>query len=110
MATGDYPGEFEVVVLLAVARLGDDAYGMKIRREIEATTGRNVSVPSVYVTLGRLEKKGWVTSELGEPTEERGGRAKRFYALLPEGAEALETSRQMLEALWQGVELAPYRT
>lgn len=109
MPKGDYPGEFEVVVLLAVARLGDDAYGMTIRREIQETTGRDVSVPAVYVTLDRLEKKGYLASEMGEPTGERGGRAKRFYSLRPEGVEALETSRRMLGALWKGVDLARFR-
>ncbi len=109
MPKGDYPGEFEVMVLLAVARLGDDAYGMTIRREIQEATGRDVSVPSVYVTLNRLEKKGYVESEMGESTGDRGGRAKRYFRLRPEGVDALETSREMLEALWQGVDLAPYR-
>lgn len=97
------------MVLLAVARLGNDAYGMTIRREIHATTGRDVSVPSIYVTLNRLEKKEHLRSEMGESTGERGGRAKRYYSLRPRGIEALETSREMLEALWRGVDLTPYR-
>lgn len=100
MGKGDYLGEFEIVVLLAVARLGDDAYGMTIRMEIEERTGRGVSLGTVYNTLRRLQRKGYLASELGDPTPERGGKAKRFYALEPEGAEALERSRRMFERLW----------
>lgn len=110
MPKGDHPGEFEILVLLAVARLGDAAYGMRIRQEIETTTGREVSVPSVYVTLDRLEKKGMVRSSLGQPTDARGGRAKRFFGLAAEGVKALEASRATMDAMWKGVDLSPYRT
>ena len=110
MPKGEYPGEFEIVVLLAVARLGDDAYGMTIRQEIRETTGRDVSVPGVYVTLNRLEKKGYLASRKGEPGSDRGGRAKRFYTLRREGIDALEASREMFDALWHGVDLAPRRS
>lgn len=103
MARGDYLGEFELVVMLGLARLDDEAYGMTIFEEIHEVTGRDLSIPAVYVTLNRLEKKGYVTSRTGEPTAERGGRAKKFYRLTGEGAQALRASREMLSRLWQGV-------
>ena len=82
-------GEFEALVLAALLRLGDQAYGVAIRREIEDRTGRSPSIGAVYTTLHRLEGKGLVTSRLGEPTPERGGRAKRYFEARPEGREAL---------------------
>jgi PadR family transcriptional regulator PadR len=97
-------GEFEHVVLLAVMRLGDDAYTVAIRDEILACTGRDVSRSSVYITLDRLESKGFLRSQLGDPTPERGGRAKRYYALRPRAIEALKESRKALVALWRGFE------
>jgi len=100
MGKGDYLGEFELVVLLTLARLGDDAYGMRARLEIEETTGRAVSIGAVYATLNRLEEKGLVASDLGEPSAERGGRAKRYFALTVAGAEALERARDMFSRLW----------
>lgn len=100
MGKGQYPGEFELVVMSAVARLGDEAYGMRIRLEIEETTGRDVSIGAVYATLNRLEDKGMVSSEQGEPSSERGGRAKRYFRLEPAGVRALEEARQMFSRLW----------
>jgi PadR family transcriptional regulator len=97
-------GEFEQIVLLAILRLDDDAYAVPIREEILACTGRDVSRGSVYITLDRLETKGFVRSWLGEPTAERGGRAKRYYALRPRGLEALKAGRRALVSLWQGIE------
>src|SRR3954467_11292118 len=76
-------GEFEQVVLLAVLRLGDDAYAVSIRDEIAECTGRDVARGSIYITLDRLETKGYLRSRLADPTPERGGRAKRYYALRP---------------------------
>jgi DNA-binding PadR family transcriptional regulator len=108
MPRGERIGEFEIVVLLAVARLGERAYGMAIRREILDTTGRDVTVPAVYVTLDRLGRKGMLSSSKGEATPERGGRAKRFYALEPEGARALHESRRVMDALWSGVDLSAW--
>jgi PadR family transcriptional regulator PadR len=105
MGKGDFLGEFEQVVLLAVARLDDDAYGVSVRREIERRTGRDVSVGSVYATLSRLEEKGFVTSSEGQPTPRRGGRSRRLFRLLPEGAEALRMVRGMMERLWEDVDL-----
>ncbi len=104
MSTRDYLGEFEQVVLLALMRLGDDAYGVTIRREIEDRTGRSVSLGAIYPTLHRLEAKGYVSSYTGEPTATRGGRAKRHFRLDAEGRTALNRSREMLAALWQGYE------
>lgn len=97
-------GEFEQVVLLAILRLGDDAYAVSIRDEIIRRTGRDVSRGSVYITLDRLETKGYLRSWLADPTPERGGRAKRYYALRPRALEALRESRRALVALWRGLE------
>ena len=100
MGKGQYPGEFELVVMSAIARLGDDAYGMRIRFEIEEATGRDVSIGAVYSTLNRLEDKALVRSRQGEPSSERGGRAKRYFRLEPAGVAALDESRRMFARLW----------
>ncbi len=105
MGTRDYLGEFEVVVLLGLARLDDEAYGMTIQQEIHGVTGRDPSIPSVYVTLNRLEKKGYVTSRTGDSSAERGGRAKKYYRLTESGTEALQLSQSILSRLWDGVPL-----
>lgn len=107
MGKGDYLAEFEQVVLLALARLDTDAYGMSISDEIRDATGREASIPSVYVTLARLQEKGYVSSSTGEPTAKRGGRAKKYFHLEPGGVAALRQSRQMLDQLWAGVHLDP---
>ena len=96
-------GEFEHVVLLAVLRLGDEAYAVAIRDEIEARTGRRVSRGSVYVTLDRLETKGYLKSWFAEPTAERGGRAKRFFRVTGRGLRAVRNTQQALVALWRDV-------
>lgn len=105
MGKGEFLGEFEQVVLLAVVRLGPAAYGLGVRREIERRAGREVTVGAVYTTLARLEDKGFVTSHEGEPAPQRGGRARRLFRVLPEGVRALEASRGMLERMWDGVAL-----
>lgn len=105
MSSRDYLGEFEQVVLLALARLPESAYGAEIHEEILETTGRDVSIPAVYVTLKRMEQKGLVASEIEEPPG--GGRATRNYRVLPAGEEALEQSRVMLERLWEGLGTEP---
>jgi DNA-binding PadR family transcriptional regulator len=97
-------GEFEHVVLLAVLRLGEDAYPVAVRDEILQCTGREVSRGSVYITLDRLETKGYLKSRLADPTPERGGRAKRYYALRPLGMHTLKESRRALVSLWRGLE------
>ena len=100
----NYLGELEQVVLLALMRLGDDAYGVSIRREIEVCTGRSLTPGTIYPTLERLERKGLVRSHLGEATPERGGRAKRYYVLEDQGVAAVQRSRRMLAALSKGIE------
>lgn len=105
MGKRGFLGEFEQVVLLVLARLGERAYGMTIHHEIEERIDRSVSITAVYVTLSRLEKKGYVSTRLGEPSPERGGRAKRFYKLEPLGVAALKQSKEVLVRLWEGVHL-----
>lgn len=100
-------GEFEHVVLLAVLRLGADAYGMEVRREIEKCTGRDVSTGAVYSTLDRLEEKGFVASALGDPTPERGGRARRIFEVTAAGSYALREARRILARLSNGLFPAP---
>ena len=97
-------GDLEHLVLLAILRLGKDAYGIPILDEVSARSGREVSRATVYVALKRLEQKGLVTSRLGESTPERGGRAKRFFKLKPPGLKALRESREMFLNLWRDYE------
>jgi DNA-binding PadR family transcriptional regulator len=97
-------GEFEQLVLIAVVRLEDDAYGATIRREIEARTKRRLSISSVYTTLDRLEQKGLVRSWIGEPTPERGGRRRKFFALQPAGARALRAAYRAYTGMAAGLE------
>ena len=104
MARSKYLGEFEQTILLAVLRVGDDAYGAAIRRELEACTGRKASHGAAYVTLDRLEEKGLLASELGESAAGRGGRRKRLFRVTDAGIEALRASRAALEQLWSGVD------
>lgn len=105
MAKGDFLGELEQVILLTLARLGDQAYGVSIRQEIATRAGRDVAIGAVYSALDRLERKGYVSSRLGEPTQQRGGRAKRYFRLEHAGAQTLERTRQMFTRLWDGLEL-----
>ena len=97
-------GDMEHLVLLAILRLGQDAYGIPILDEVCARSGREVSRATVYVALKRLEQKGLVTSRLGESTPERGGRAKRFFKMKPSGLKALRESREMFLSLWRDYE------
>lgn len=101
---GAFLGEFEQVVLLATARLGEHGYGGRIHDEIVETTRRDPSVPAVYVTLARLEKKGLVASVVEEGSSESNRSRKRF-ALTPDGVAALEASRAQFEQLWEGLSL-----
>src|SRR5262245_29980544 len=96
-------GEFEQAVLLAVAHLPDDAYGVPIRQEIEQRTGRTVAVGALYTALDRLEKKGYLRSEMSDPRPERGGRSRRHYWLRPAGADALRRSRALMDSMWRGL-------
>ena len=104
MVKGDYLGEFEQLILLALVRLRENAYGMTIRQEIEKRTGRQVSIGAAYATLDRLEEKGYVTSNLGAPSAARGGRSKKYFHLTSSGAEALNRSRQALEQMWADID------
>ncbi len=101
----EYLGEFEQLVMLALLRLGDSAYGMSVRREIEARTGRDIAIGAVYATLDRLEGKGMVASKTGEATEDRGGRAKRMFLPTAAGLSALQASREAVARMSQGLEL-----
>ncbi len=105
MGIREYLGEFELMVLLAILRLGDAAYGVPLARELAAARQRNVSAGSIYAALDRLEAKGLVTSTLGEATRERGGRAKRYFALTAEGVAAVQISRSTLTKLWAALPL-----
>jgi PadR family transcriptional regulator PadR len=96
-------GEFELMLLLAVVRLGDDAYGVTLRRAIEEQTGRNVSAGAVYTTLGRLETRGLVSSREGETTPERTGMRRRYYEVRPEGARQVQRSMRHVEAMARGL-------
>jgi DNA-binding PadR family transcriptional regulator len=98
-------GEFEQMVLLALVRLGPDAYGATIRREIEARTGRDLAISAVYVTLDRLETKGLVRSRVGEPTPERGGRRRKHFALLPAGRRAITQACRAFNLMVEGLGL-----
>jgi len=92
-------GRFEEIVLLALVRLGENAYGVTIRREIAERTGRDISFGSVYTSLERLARKGYVSPRMGEPTPERGGRAKRYFKIEAPGLHALNQSREIVARL-----------
>src|SRR4051812_4004474 len=102
-------GEFEQMVLLAIVHLHGDAYGTPIVEEIERRTGRSVARAAVYVTLRRLEEKGFISSWMSDPTPERGGKARRYAKLEPEGARALRDARKAAERMWQGLDPASLR-
>jgi PadR family transcriptional regulator PadR len=105
MGQRDHLGEFEQLVLLAILRLRDDAYGMRIRRELEERAGRATSIGALYLTLERLEQKGFVESKLDDATQERGGRPKRFFTVNPAGREMLRDSLKAVRSLAQGLAL-----
>jgi DNA-binding PadR family transcriptional regulator len=107
MSPRDFLGEFEQIVLLAVARLGADSYGVTIGREIRERTGRAVAIGAVYATLARLEEKGCLESWQGESTARRGGRAKRHYGVTASGLEALQASRRIMDRMWDGLDGEP---
>src|SRR6266545_2571087 len=95
--------DFELMILLAILRADEAAYGVAIAREIETTAGRTVMLGAVYAALERLERNGLVASSVGEPTAARGGRAKRFFRLTPRGVRAVRNTRKALVALWSGL-------
>ena len=103
MPRRQYLGEFELLVMLTIIRLGENAYGVPISQEIEQQTGRSVSYGTVYSTLERLQKKGLVASNLGDATPERGGRAKRYFRATSTGLRTVRETKQSLIRLWRDV-------
>jgi PadR family transcriptional regulator PadR len=105
MSGRDLLGEFEQIVLLAVVRLEENAYGVPIRSDIERRTKRSVSIGALYSTLDRLEAKGFVSSSFSDPKPERGGRARRYFRIEAPGVKALARTREALITMWDGVDL-----
>jgi DNA-binding PadR family transcriptional regulator len=99
----DYLTDFELMILLSILRLGDEAYGVPIAREIETTGGRSVILATVYAALDRLEANELVSSSVGAPTPERGGRAKKFFRVTPAGLRAVRQTQEALTNLWTGI-------
>ena len=103
MPRREFIGGFELLVLLALIRLGDEAYGVPMAAAIAESSGRDVAQGSVYITLERLSRKGFVTSRIGEPTAARGGRAKTYFRITAKGLREARRARQTLIKLWDGV-------
>jgi DNA-binding PadR family transcriptional regulator len=103
MGRRNYLGQFEFMTLVAMLRLEDEAYGVAIAREIEAASGREVALASLYLTLGRLEANGLIQARRGEPTPERGGRAKTYFKVTAKGSSEVRATRRALMKLWNGV-------
>ena len=97
-------GEFEQIVLLAIVQLGDNVYGASIVQEIRHRTGRHVAPAAVHITIRRLESRGLVTTWLGDPTPERGGKARRYVKVTRAGLETLRAGRKVIEQMWQGLD------
>ena len=95
--------DFELMILLAILRIGDDSYGVPIAREIEQTAKRTVLLGAIYTCLDRLEENGLVSSTYGDPTPERGGRAKRFFRITAKGLKAVKDTQRAFTALWSGI-------
>ncbi len=106
MTGRDSLGEFEHIIVLALIRLHDRAYGVSVRQEIEVRTKREVSIGAVYATLDRLEVKGYVKSHRGDPTPERGGRSKRFFRVTARGMAAVNRTHRALQKMAEGLDLA----
>jgi PadR family transcriptional regulator PadR len=102
MAKGEFLGEFELYVMLALVHLRDEAYGMTIRQEIERRTGRDAAIGAVYATLARLEDKALVRHELSRPLPVQGGRGRKYYTLTPAGERALSHAASMMTRMMQG--------
>ena len=98
---GSSLGTADLMILLVLMRLGDDAYGVTIAREIEETSGRIVALASVYATLDRLVERGFAVSEVGEPTAERGGRAKKYFKITGKGVREVRAAKKSLVTLWK---------
>ena len=110
MGRSGYLGELEQIVMLAVARLEREAYGMSIRREIEERTGRTVAIGGVYSTLERLQEKGYVKTVAPPDDLHRDGRARRFFELTPRGIDALDVAAHMQTRMWSGLRLKKGRS
>jgi PadR family transcriptional regulator PadR len=106
MTDDKFLGEFEQVLLLAILRLADNAYGSTIRQLLSEQINRDVTIGALYTTLERLEKKGLLTSTLGEATAERGGRAKKYFEVSAKGHQALKRSKSALVTMWNGLALS----
>ena len=96
-------GAFDLMIMLALIRLGEPAYGVPISREIEHASGRVVAVATLYAALARLEKKGLIASQLGDPTPERGGRAKRYFRVTARGVRQVREAQRVFTSLWEGI-------
>ena len=107
MPKGDFLAEFELYVMLALSRLGDDAYGVTLRREIEERAGRPVSIGAVYATLARLEDKGFVRHRISDPLPVQGGRSRKYFRVTGEGERVLSRSTAMLTRMLRGLRLKP---
>ena len=104
---GEFLGELEQMILLAVVRLGPDAYGWAVGEELARVVGRRVSSGALYTTLDRLEGKGLLSARAGDPRPERGGRPRRYLTVTPKGLEALRAGREALSRLWSGIDPEP---
>jgi PadR family transcriptional regulator, regulatory protein PadR len=105
MPKADYLGALEHIVMLALIRLGAEAYGVTVRQEIETRTGRALSIGAIYATLDRLEDKGYVRSWTGEPTQERGGRAKRHFEVTAKGVAAVNRTHMAVGRMAAGLKI-----
>ena len=103
MATARLLTDFELMILLAILRVGEEAYGVPIGREIESATNRPVTRASIYTALDRLQRMGLVASSLGDPTPERGGRAKRFFRVTADGIRAVKEAQRAFATMWKGL-------
>jgi DNA-binding PadR family transcriptional regulator len=99
--------ELEQLVLLALVRLGDEAYGVTVRAAIEERAGRSVSIAAVYAALARMEERGWLEAWLSEPMAVRGGRARKHFRITAAGAAEVRGARRRMEEMWRGLELHP---
>ena len=107
MTSRDWLSEIDQLVLLALVHVGDGAYGVTVRTEIENRSGRSVSMAAVYSSLDRLQRTGCVEAWLSDPTPERGGRAKKHFKVTPAGAAELRAARRGMARMWEGLEKHP---
>jgi DNA-binding PadR family transcriptional regulator len=101
---GDHLGEFEELTLLALRAIGEGAYAVPVQQYLESATNRHVTMGAVYAALDRLERKGLARSALGEPTRERGGKAKRLFAVTPDGMQTIRHLRRVRDRIWRAIE------